>query len=73
METGNKGVYDYYMIQEIEEQPRSIRQALLQDEKVINKMAKAILRAVSSFVACGYIPARCSYWQVRVSKIGRIF
>jgi len=71
---GNKGVYDYYMIKEIEEQPRSIRQALLQDEKVINKMAKAILRARQVvFVACGTSRHAALIGRYAFSKIGRIF
>ena len=51
---GNKGNYDYFMLKEIEEQPYAIKQALLQDEKLIMQMAKEITLAKQLvFVACG--------------------
>jgi glucosamine--fructose-6-phosphate aminotransferase (isomerizing) len=71
---GNKGDYDYFMIKEIEEQPRVIRQALLQDDKVLMNMAMEILRARQVvFVACGTSRHAALIGRYAFSKIGRIF
>jgi glucosamine--fructose-6-phosphate aminotransferase (isomerizing) len=71
---GNKGDYDYFMIKEIEEQPRAIRQALLQDDRVLMKMATALLRARQVvFVACGTSRHAALIGRYAFSKIGHIF
>ena len=71
---GNKGDYDYFMIKEIEEQPRVIRQALLQDDKVLMNMAMEILRARQVvFVGCGTSRHAALIGRYAFSKIGRIF
>jgi glucosamine--fructose-6-phosphate aminotransferase (isomerizing) len=71
---GNKGDYDYFMIKEIEEQPLAIRQALLQDDTVLMKMAMAILRARQVvFVACGTSRHAALIGRYAFSKIGHIF
>jgi glutamine---fructose-6-phosphate transaminase (isomerizing) len=71
---GNKGDYDYFMMKEIEEQPRAIRQALLQDDKVLTKMAKTIRRARQVvFVACGTSRHAALIGRYAFSKIGHIF
>ena len=71
---GNKGDYDYFMMKEIEEQPRAIRQALLQDDKVLMKMAMTIRRARQVvFVACGTSRHAALIGRYAFSKIGHIF
>jgi glucosamine--fructose-6-phosphate aminotransferase (isomerizing) len=71
---GNKGDYDYFMIKEIQEQPRVIRQALMQDDKVLMNMAMEILRARQVvFVACGTSRHAALIGRYAFSKIGRIF
>ena len=71
---GNKGYYDYYMMKEIEEQPRAIRQALLQDDKVLMEMAMTIRRARQVvFVACGTSRHAALIGRYAFSKIGHIF
>ena len=71
---GNKGSYDYYMMKEIEEQPRAIRQALLQDDKVLMKMAMTIRRARQVvFVGCGTSRHAALIGRYAFSKIGHIF
>ena len=73
-EEGNKGDYDHFMIKEIEEQPRVIRQALIQDSKVLAKMAMALLRARQVvFVGCGTSRHAALIGRYAFSKIGRIF
>ena len=37
---GGKGNYDHFMIKEIEDQPQTIRQALIQDDRLITRMAR---------------------------------
>ena len=70
----NKGSYDYYMMKEIEEQPRAIRQALLQDDKVLMKMAMTIRRARQVvFVGCGTSRHAALIGRYAFSKIGHIF
>jgi glucosamine 6-phosphate synthetase-like amidotransferase/phosphosugar isomerase protein len=34
-----KGIHEHFMIKEIKEQPSVIRQALMQDSRLINRMA----------------------------------
>jgi glucosamine--fructose-6-phosphate aminotransferase (isomerizing) len=71
---GNKGSYDYFMMKEIEEQPRTIRQALLQDDKALMKMAMTIRRARQVvFVACGTSRHAALIGRYAFSKIGQIF
>jgi glucosamine--fructose-6-phosphate aminotransferase (isomerizing) len=71
---GNKGDYDYFMIKEIQEQPRVIRQALMQDDRVLMNMAMEILRARQVvFVACGTSRHAALIGRYAFSKIGRIF
>ena len=71
---GNKGSYDYYMMKEIEEQPRAIRLALLQDDKALVKMAMTIRRARQVvFVACGTSRHAALIGRYAFSKIGHIF
>ena len=71
---GNKGSYDYYMMKEIEEQPSAIRQALLQDDKVLMEMAMTIRRARQVvFVACGTSRHAALIGRYAFSKIGHIF
>jgi len=73
-EEGSKGAYDHFMIKEIEEQPRVIRQALMQDNKVIMKMAMALLRSRQIvFVGCGTSRHAALIGRYAFSKIGRIF
>ena len=71
---GNKGDYDYFMIKEIEEQPHAIRQALIQDDKLIMQMAMEIMRARQViFVACGTSRHAALIGRYAFSKIGRTF
>ena len=71
---GNKGAYDYFMMKEIEEQPRTIRQALLQDDIALMKMAMTIRRARQVvFVACGTSRHAALIGRYAFSKIGHIF
>jgi len=62
------------MMKEIEEQPRAIRQALLQDDKVLMNMAKTIRHARQVvFVACGTSRHAALIGRYAFSKIGHIF
>ena len=71
---GNKGAYDYFMMKEIEEQPRIMRQALLQDDKALMRMAMALIRARQVvFVACGTSRHAALIGRYAFSKIGHIF
>jgi glucosamine--fructose-6-phosphate aminotransferase (isomerizing) len=73
-EEGNKGDYDHFMIKEIEEQPRAMRQALMQDDILIMEMATEIMRARQViFVACGSSRHAALIGRYAFSKIGRIF
>jgi glutamine---fructose-6-phosphate transaminase (isomerizing) len=70
----NKGDHDHFMIKEIEEQPHAIRQALIQDEKLIIQMAMEIKRAKQViFVACGTSRHAALIGRYAFSKIGHIF
>jgi glucosamine--fructose-6-phosphate aminotransferase (isomerizing) len=73
-EEGNKGSYEYFMMKEIQDQPRAIRQALLQDNKVIMKMAMSLIRARQVvFVACGTSRHAALIGRYAFSKVGHIF
>lgn len=69
-----KGKYDHYMLKEINEQPAVIRQALMQDDRQINRMAIDILRSHQViFVACGTSRYAALIGRYVFSKIGRTF
>ncbi|MDP2919596.1 MAG: glutamine--fructose-6-phosphate transaminase (isomerizing) [Dehalococcoidia bacterium] len=71
---GSKGDYNHFMIKEIEEQPQVIRQALIQDNRLLMKMAIDILRARQVvFVACGTSRYAALIGRYAFSKIGRTF
>ena len=71
---GNRGDYDHYMLKEIEEQPQTIKAALIQDEKLIMQMAKEIKQASQLvFVACGTSRHAALIGRYAFSKIGRMF
>ncbi|MBI4296659.1 MAG: glutamine--fructose-6-phosphate transaminase (isomerizing) [Chloroflexi bacterium] len=69
-----KGDYDHFMIKEIKEQPQVIRQALVQDDQLLMKMAIDILHAREIvFVACGTSRHAALVGRYAFSKIGRTF
>jgi len=73
-EEGTKGDYDYFMIKEIEEQPLAIKQAIMQDNKLITQMALEILQARQLvFVACGTSRHAALIGRYAFSKIGHTF
>jgi glucosamine--fructose-6-phosphate aminotransferase (isomerizing) len=68
------GVYDHFMLKEIEEQPQAIKQALIQDEKLIMQMAKEIKEAHHLvFVACGTSRHAALIGRYAFSKVGHVF
>jgi glucosamine--fructose-6-phosphate aminotransferase (isomerizing) len=72
--TGTKGNYDHHMLKEIEEQPQAIRQAIIQDDKQINRMAIEILRSRQIvFVGCGTSRNAALIGRYVFSKIGHVF
>jgi glucosamine--fructose-6-phosphate aminotransferase (isomerizing) len=72
--TGTKGSYDHYMLKEIEEQPQAIRQAIIQDEQLVNRMAIEILRSRQIvFVGCGTSRNAALIGRYAFSKIGHTF
>ena len=74
MSEAGKGNYDHYMIKEINEQPAVIRQALMQDERQINRMAIDILRSHQViFVACGTSRYAALIGRYVFSRIGHTF
>ena len=69
-----KGNYDHYMIKEINEQPAVIRQALMQDDRQINRMAIDILRSHQViFVACGTSRYAALIGRYAFSRVGHTF
>jgi len=73
-EDGNRGDYDHFMLKEIEEQPQAIKQALIQDEKLIMQMAKEIKEAhLLVFVACGTSRHAALIGRYAFSKVGHVF
>jgi glucosamine--fructose-6-phosphate aminotransferase (isomerizing) len=71
---GNIGDYDHFMLKEIEEQPQAIKQALIQDEKLITQIAKEIKQAHQLvFVACGTSRHAALIGRYAFSIVGRIF
>ena len=69
-----KGNYDHYMIKEIKEQPTVIRQALMQNDRLINRMAIDILRSHQViFVACGTSRHAALIGRYVFSRIGHTF
>jgi len=69
-----KGNYDHYMIKEIKEQPTVIRQALMQNDRLINRMAIDILRSHQIiFVACGTSRHAALIGRYVFSRIGHTF
>ena len=73
-EDGNRGDYDHFMLKEIEEQPQAIKQALIQDEKLIMQMAKEIKEAHHLvFVACGTSRHAALIGRYAFSKVGHVF
>jgi len=71
--TGAKGNYNHYMLKEIEEQPQALRQAIVQDEKLINRMAIEILRSRQVvFVGCGTSRNAALIGRYVFSKIGHV-
>jgi glucosamine--fructose-6-phosphate aminotransferase (isomerizing) len=72
-ETG-KGDYPHFMIKEIREQPAVIRQAMMQDDKVLNRMAIDILRSRQViFVACGSSRFAALIGRYVFSRVGHTF
>ena len=70
----NRGVYDHFMLKEIEEQPQAIKQALIQDEKLLMQMAKEIKEAHQLvFVACGTSRHAALIGRYAFSKVGNVF
>jgi glucosamine--fructose-6-phosphate aminotransferase (isomerizing) len=62
------------MLKEIEEQPRALRNAIIQDEKKINRMAIEILRSRQVvFVGCGTSRNAALIGRYAFSKIGHTF
>jgi glucosamine--fructose-6-phosphate aminotransferase (isomerizing) len=73
-ETGAKGNYDHYMLKEIAEQPHALKQAIMQDNKLINRMAIEILRSRQVvFVGCGTSRNAALIGRYAFSKIGHTF
>jgi glucosamine--fructose-6-phosphate aminotransferase (isomerizing) len=71
---GSRGDYDHFMLKEIEEQPQAIKQALIQDEKLLMQMAKEIKEANHLvFVACGTSRHAALIGRYAFSKIGYVF
>ena len=71
---GTRGDYQYFMLKEIEEQPQAIKQAIMQDAKLIMQMAKEIKQARQViFVACGTSRHAALIGRYAFSKIGRTF
>ena len=71
---GTKGDYDYFMLKEIEEQPLTIHQALMQDDGLIMRMANEISQAKQLiFVGCGTSRHAALIGRYAFSKIGRTF
>jgi glucosamine--fructose-6-phosphate aminotransferase (isomerizing) len=69
-----KGNHDHFMIKEIKEQPIVIRQAMMQDARLIDRMAIDILRAHQViFVACGTSRFAALIGRYVFSKIGHTF
>jgi glucosamine--fructose-6-phosphate aminotransferase (isomerizing) len=69
-----KGKNNHYMIKEIKEQPVVIQQALMQDSRLLNRMAVEILRAHQViFVACGTSRFAALIGRYVFSKIGHTF
>jgi glucosamine--fructose-6-phosphate aminotransferase (isomerizing) len=72
-ETG-KGDYPHFMIKEIKEQPAVIRQALMQDDRQLNRMAIDILRSRQViFVACGSSRFAALIGRYVFSRVGHTF
>ena len=62
------------MLKEIEEQPQALRQAIIQDEQLINQMAIEILRSHQIvFVGCGTSRNAALIGRYAFSKIGHTF
>jgi len=73
-EDGNRGDYDHFMLKEIEEQPQAIKQALIQDEKLLMQMASEIKEARQLvFVACGTSRHAALIGRYAFSKVGHVF
>jgi len=71
---GSRGDYKYFMLKEIEEQPQAIKQAMLQDDKLIIQIAKEITQAHQViFVACGTSRHAALIGRYAFSKVGRKF
>ncbi len=69
-----KGRYAHFMIKEIREQPAVIRQALMQDDRLLNRMAIDILRSRQViFVACGSSRFAALIGRYAFSRIGHTF
>ena len=69
-----KGNYDHFMLKEIKEQPAVIRQALMQDDRQLNRMAIDILRSHPViFVACGTSRYAALIGRYVFSRIGHTF
>jgi glucosamine--fructose-6-phosphate aminotransferase (isomerizing) len=69
-----KDEYAHFMIKEIREQPAVIRQALMQDDRLLNRMAIDILRSRQViFVACGSSRFAALIGRYAFSRIGHTF
>ena len=69
-----KGDYPHFMIKEIKEQPTVIRQAIMQDDRQLNRMAIDILRSRQViFVACGSSRFAALIGRYVFSRVGHTF
>jgi len=69
-----KGLYDYFMLKEIHEQPAAIRRALSQDREEVIKIADEIRRAKHVvFTACGTSRHAALIGRYAFSKIAGVF
>jgi glucosamine--fructose-6-phosphate aminotransferase (isomerizing) len=69
-----KGDHPHFMIKEIKEQPTVIRQAIMQDDRQLNRMAIDILRSRQViFVACGSSRFAALIGRYVFSRVGHTF
>jgi len=68
----SKGEYEHFMIKEIEEQPLAIRQAVMQDQRAVMRMATEILRTRQVVLtACGTSRFAALIGRYAFSRVGR--
>jgi len=69
-----KGLYDYFMLKEIHEQPAAIRRALQQDKDAVNAIAREIRQARHVvFTACGTSRHAALIGRYVFSKVAGVF